>query len=82
MQTFQLFRLLTPASSRLFQLTTRDELYTRYNAFSIQMQKRMASRWQATGSPPYDGPGEITAYLANRVVLEILNGMAERAAGV
>lgn len=33
-------------------------------------------------SPPYDGPGEITAYLANRVVLEILNGMAERAAGV
>jgi agmatinase len=33
-------------------------------------------------SPPYDGPGEITAYLANRVVLEILNGMAERAAGL
>ena len=33
-------------------------------------------------SPPYDGPGEQTAYLANRVVLEILNGMAERAAGV
>jgi agmatinase len=29
-------------------------------------------------SPPYDGPGEQTAYLANRVVLEILNGMAER----
>jgi agmatinase len=29
-------------------------------------------------SPPYDGPGEITALLASRVVLEILNGMAER----
>jgi agmatinase len=29
-------------------------------------------------SPPYDGPGEQTAYLANRVVLEVLNGMAER----
>jgi len=29
-------------------------------------------------SPPYDGPGEQTAYLANRLVLEILNGMAER----
>jgi agmatinase len=29
-------------------------------------------------SPPYDGPGEQTSYLANRVVLEILNGMAER----
>jgi agmatinase len=32
-------------------------------------------------SPAYDGPGEQTAYLANRVVLEILNGMAERKAG-
>jgi len=30
-------------------------------------------------SPPYDGPGQVTAFLANRVVLEILNGMAERA---
>ena len=33
-------------------------------------------------SPAYDGPGEQTAYLANRVVLEILNGMAERKAAV
>lgn len=33
-------------------------------------------------SPPYDGPGEITARLANRVVLELLNGMAERKLGV
>ncbi|MBW3667226.1 MAG: agmatinase [Actinobacteria bacterium] len=32
-------------------------------------------------SPPYDGPGEQTAYLANRVVLEILSGMAERKVG-
>lgn len=32
-------------------------------------------------SPPYDGPGEQTAYLANRVVLEVLNGMAERKTG-
>ncbi len=31
-------------------------------------------------SPPYDGPGEVTALLANRLVLEILNGMAERKA--
>ncbi len=29
-------------------------------------------------SPPYDGPGEVTALLANRVALEILNGLAER----
>jgi len=32
--------------------------------------------------PPYDGPGGITALLANRIVLEILNGIAERAAGI
>jgi agmatinase len=29
-------------------------------------------------APPYDGPGQVTAFLANRIVLEILNGMAER----
>lgn len=29
-------------------------------------------------SPPYDGRGEQTAFLANRIVLEVLNGMAER----
>ena len=29
-------------------------------------------------SPPYDGPGEVTAYLANRVVLEALSGLAKR----
>lgn len=29
-------------------------------------------------APAYDGPGEVTAFLANRCVLEILNGMAER----
>lgn len=29
-------------------------------------------------SPPYDGPGQQTAFLANRIVLDILNGMAER----
>ncbi len=32
-------------------------------------------------APVYDGPGDITALLANRVVLEILNGMAERHLG-
>ena len=32
-------------------------------------------------SPPYDS-SEVTSYLANRVVLEILNGLAERQAGV
>jgi len=32
-------------------------------------------------APPFDGPGEITSRLANRVVLDLLNGMAERARG-
>ena len=29
-------------------------------------------------SPPYDSPGEITAFLANRVVLELLSGIGAR----
>jgi agmatinase len=29
-------------------------------------------------APPYDSPGEITAHLANRVVLEALSGIAKR----
>ena len=32
-------------------------------------------------APVYDGPAEITAMLANRVVLDLLNGMAEQALG-
>lgn len=31
-------------------------------------------------APPYDGPGEVTAFLANRVVLEALAGIARRRA--
>lgn len=48
--------------------------------------RRLARELEVVGadvvevSPPYDH-AEITAYLANRVVLEILNGMAERAQG-
>ena len=46
--------------------------------------RRLAREFPVVGadivevSPPYDGPGQITAFMANRVVLEILNGMAER----
>jgi agmatinase len=29
-------------------------------------------------SPPYDGPGQVTAFLANRIVLEALSGIARR----
>ena len=31
-------------------------------------------------APPYDGPGQVTAFLANRVVLEALSGIAKRRA--
>ncbi|MDJ0664831.1 MAG: agmatinase [Acidimicrobiia bacterium] len=56
-------------------LTSRELLHT---------LRRLARELNVIGadvvevSPPYDGPGDITSILANRVVLEILNGMAER----
>ena len=49
-QTYTLFRLTSPASSRLFQLTNPDRLFSRYKGFAIQAQKRMSDRWQLTGS--------------------------------
>src|SRR5205814_1536329 len=32
-------------------------------------------------SPPYDGPSQVTALLANRIVLEALSGTAKRRQG-
>jgi hypothetical protein len=49
-QTFNVFRLTSSPDSRLFQLTNPDGLFSRYKAFAVQAQKRMASRWQLTGS--------------------------------
>ena len=52
-------------------------------SFMRSLVRRMARELRVVGadvvevSPPYD-QSEITAYLGNRVVLEILNGMAER----
>lgn len=46
--------------------------------------RRMGRELEVVGAdvvevaPAYDGPGGITARLANRVVLELLNGMAQR----
>ena len=48
-QTLQLFRLVSPADERLFQLTNPEEMFSRYNGLSIQAQKRLANRWQLTG---------------------------------
>ena len=50
----------------------------------LDTMRRLARELNVVGadivevSPPYDGPGEQTAYLANRTVLELLSGMAER----
>ncbi len=51
------------------------------------MVRRLARELNVVGadivevSPPYDSPGEITAFLRNRVVLELLNGLAEKRVG-
>jgi len=52
-QTFQVFQLLSDPTSRLFQLSNVDGMFMRYNGLSVQMQRRMANRWQATGSIVY-----------------------------
>ena len=49
-KTVQVFSLLSDPSERLFQLTNPSNMFSRYKAFSVQMQKRMSNRWQATGS--------------------------------
>jgi hypothetical protein len=49
-QTLNLFRLVSPAEDRLFQLTNPEGMFSRYRGVSIQAQKRMAQNWQLTGS--------------------------------
>jgi hypothetical protein len=43
-------RLVSEPSERLFLLTNPDGLYTRYNALSVGVFKRMADNWQLTTS--------------------------------
>jgi hypothetical protein len=49
-QSVAVMRLTSPATSRLFQLANVDGMFMRYNGVSIQAQRRMANRWQLTGS--------------------------------
>jgi hypothetical protein len=49
-KTVQVYSLLSDPTERLFQLTNPSNMFSRYKAFSIQAQKRMSNRWQATGS--------------------------------
>jgi hypothetical protein len=54
-KTVNLWRLTSPASDRLFLLTTPSGpdgkgLYTRYNGVTFQLTKRMSSNWQGVAS--------------------------------
>jgi hypothetical protein len=45
-QTLMLYRLVSPASERIFLLTTPGGLYSRYNGATFMLTKRMSNNWQ------------------------------------
>jgi Carboxypeptidase regulatory-like domain/TonB-dependent Receptor Plug Domain len=47
-KTVQVFRLVTPFSRSVFQMTNLDGLFSRYNGVTITGTKRMSSNWQGT----------------------------------
>jgi hypothetical protein len=47
-QTLMLYKLLTPFSQSLFQMTNVPGLYSRYNGVTMTGTKRMSSNWQGT----------------------------------
>jgi carboxypeptidase family protein/TonB-dependent receptor-like protein len=47
-QTLQVYRLLSPFSKSVFQMTNVGGLYSRYNGVSITGTKRMSNNWQGT----------------------------------
>lgn len=47
-QTLQVYKLLTPFSRSLFQMTNVAGLYSRYNGLTITGTKRMSNNWQGT----------------------------------
>ncbi len=52
-QTINVFRLTNDPSERIFELTNPDQLYTRYSGGVLQINKRMADRWQLVSSLAY-----------------------------
>jgi len=48
--SIQLQELVSPASSRLFQLGNPDRMFTRYDGVILQVNKRMANNWQMVSS--------------------------------
>ncbi|MGH9312608.1 MAG: TonB-dependent receptor [Vicinamibacterales bacterium] len=49
-QTFTLFRLVSDPDARLFQLTSPDRMFSRYNGLIVQAVKRLSDNWQGTFS--------------------------------
>jgi hypothetical protein len=47
-QTLSVYRLTTPFSQSVFQMTNVSGLYSRYNGVTITGTKRMSSNWQGT----------------------------------
>jgi outer membrane receptor protein involved in Fe transport len=49
-ETIEVFRLTSPPGQRVFELTNPEGMHTRYTGFNLQATKRMADRWQLSGS--------------------------------
>lgn len=49
-QALSLFRLTSDADARVYELSTDSRMFSRYNGVSIQVNKRLANRWQGTFS--------------------------------
>jgi hypothetical protein len=49
-QTLTLYRLVSDADGRIYELSTDSRMFSRYNGVSFQVNKRMAHHWQGTFS--------------------------------
>ncbi len=49
-QPITVFRRDSDPSESLFLLANRDDMFTRFNGVTVQLQKRMSNNWQATAS--------------------------------
>src|SRR6185503_2917594 len=49
-QTVMVYRLISPASDRIFLLTSPDGMFTRYNGATFMLTKRMTHNWQGVVS--------------------------------
>jgi hypothetical protein len=52
-QSITVFRRESDPADSLFTLTNRDDMFTKVDAVTVQLQKRMSKSWQATASFVY-----------------------------